>query len=68
MCDAVQYMHSNSIAHLDIKAENVIIDNRLNIQIIDLGLGMVVDETRQIPYKGRVGTPTHMPPEMLQHW
>ena len=60
-------MHNNNIAHLDIKAQNILIDDRLNVQVIDLGLGMIVDE-QKTPYKGKRGTETHMPPEMIQHW
>ena len=68
MYDAAQYMQEKSVTHLDIKVENaIIINNCLNIQVIDLTFGMIVDERKIQPYTGQVVTPTHMPPEMLQH-
>ena len=47
------------------KAENIIIDEQLKIQLIDFGLGCFVNDHIE-PEHGRVGTPTHMPPEMLE--
>jgi serine/threonine protein kinase len=34
---AVDFMHKQGISHRDIKLENILLDNSLNIKIADLG-------------------------------
>ncbi|EIJ88842.1 CAMK/CAMKL protein kinase [Nematocida parisii ERTm1] len=38
LVDTVKYMHSCRVCHLDIKPENILINGRLDIKIIDFGL------------------------------
>jgi serine/threonine protein kinase len=38
LCQAVQYMHAQSTAHLDISVENICIDAEGNVKLIDHGL------------------------------
>ena len=33
----VEHLHNSRVAHRDIKAENILIDHRLNIQLVDFG-------------------------------
>jgi serine/threonine protein kinase len=64
--EGLAYLHSQGIAHMDIKPENVFIllDNEGNIigvRLIDLGLSMKVDEKT----KCFRGTSTYMAPEFF---
>ena len=37
LVSALSYLHSKSIAHRDIKLENVMLDHRGNVKLIDFG-------------------------------
>lgn len=64
LIDAVDYLHTNNIVHLDIKLENIIINPKNNtIKLIDLGEAMLVEEN-QLVY-GLKGTEQYMAPEIL---
>ena len=58
-------MHSNNIAHRDLKLENIIIDKNKNTKIIDFGFATFTKDDE----KGRVfcGTPSYMAPEIVAH-
>ncbi|KAI5136363.1 BR serine/threonine kinase [Nematocida ausubeli] len=38
LADAIKYLHVNRICHLDIKPENIMINSRMQIKLIDFGL------------------------------
>ena len=62
--DAVAYMHSQNIAHRDIKLENILIDTSERIKIIDFGFS-VSFRNKNNKLKVRCGTPCYMAPEFL---
>jgi serine/threonine protein kinase len=58
---ALDYCHEQSVAHRDIKLDNVLLDKKFNVKIIDFGFSTLNDE------KSRVfcGTPSYMAPEIV---
>jgi len=48
LCRAVQFMHANCIAHLDIGVENMCIDNKGTVRLIDFGLAVQHPAVRQL--------------------
>uniref|UniRef100_A0A672LPA3 non-specific serine/threonine protein kinase n=1 Tax=Sinocyclocheilus grahami TaxID=75366 RepID=A0A672LPA3_SINGR len=62
---ALECIHSKSIAHRDIKPENLLVQRHgngsLNLKLADFGLAMVVTE----PVFTVCGTPTYVAPEIL---
>lgn len=67
LIDAVDYLHTNNIVHLDIKLENIIINPKNKIiKLIDLGEAMLVEENQLI--YGIKGTEQYMAPEILNFY
>jgi len=60
---AVEYLHSLSILHRDIKDENVIIDNKFHVKLIDFGSATVRHDN--ILFSTFYGTTDYCSPEVL---
>ena len=60
---ALKKVHSHEIIHSDIKPENIMLDDDLNIVLSDFGLAIRVKQGQQ--YCGRAGTPCYYPYEMV---
>ncbi|XP_043916287.1 testis-specific serine/threonine-protein kinase 4-like [Protopterus annectens] len=63
LCEGVAYMHSNGIAHRDLKLDNLLIDSDGNIKIADFGFARPVEN--QNLSRTFCGTRSYMPPEVL---
>ena len=61
----LQYIHSQSVAHMDIKEGNLIINEKLEIKIIDFGLSFKArDRGKDKPLHGGETTFHYMSPEL----
>jgi serine/threonine protein kinase/lipoprotein NlpI len=62
---ALQYAHSRKIVHLDIKPENVIVQNDETIKLTDFGLASLISHLAE--GTGRIaGTPAYISPEQVE--
>eukprot|EP00826_Nyctotherus_ovalis_P048906 TRINITY_DN581_c0_g3_i1.p1 TRINITY_DN581_c0_g3~~TRINITY_DN581_c0_g3_i1.p1 ORF type:complete len:556 (+),score=136.47 TRINITY_DN581_c0_g3_i1:333-2000(+) len=59
----IEYCHSKSIVHRDIKLENLLLDEHNNVRIIDFGFSTRMPNTRRI--RIFCGTPSYMSPEIV---
>jgi len=62
LLDALSYMHSNNVAHLDLKVENLLIDEDFNLKLTDFDLSQSIDDSF---LEGR-GTPGYRAPEVKE--
>ena len=60
---AISYLHEHSIAHRDIKSENILLDRNYNAKLIDFGLA--VQYTKGEKLWGYCGSPSYLAPEMI---
>ncbi len=60
--DALEYLHSKGIVHLDVKPSNVMVENGCNIRLMDLGIAYT-SEVLDVQSKGMIGTPQYAAPE-----
>ena len=70
IADALSYLHKNSIAHCDVKSENVLLDKEDNAKLSDFGLSAVKKATESSRSSLAVppgqGTPRYSAPEVLR--
>lgn len=55
-------MHEMKIAHRDLKPDNILIDSKGYIRIIDFGFSKVLKEHS----RSLIGSPLYMSPEILE--
>ena len=66
LCRAIQYLHSNGIAHLDIKPDNILLnlhkdDKIKDLRLCDFGGAIEISKTKKI--RAKFGTEFYRPPE-----
>jgi serine/threonine protein kinase len=66
--EAVRYLHDKSLAHLDLKLENIILNIDTNvIKLVDFGEAVVFKESgKNIEFFDRKGTVQYLAPEIVQ--
>ena len=64
ICRALDYAFQNGVIHRDIKAANILLDERDDIKISDFGTAQISTSTHT-QIDGFVGSPAYMAPEMI---
>ncbi len=66
VCDALQYVHQNSIIHRDMKPANIMINHAGVIKILDFGVAITEDSGVKKSEKNQIiGSPMYMSPEQV---
>ncbi len=66
LLSAIQHIHSNEIAHLDIKLENLLLDQDFRLKVADFGLAKPISASNGNGFENRQygGTKAFMAPEI----
>ena len=63
MLESIDYMHSHRVVHRDLKLENILVDNNLNLKVADFGFACYKNIDCLKSYRG---TMTYMAPEIKE--
>src|ERR1041384_6666056 len=66
IADALQEAHSKGIVHRDIKADNIMLNTKKQIKVMDFGLAKLKGSLKLTRTSSTVGTLAYMAPEQLQ--
>ena len=65
--DAISFIHRNKIMHMDIKPENILIDEFLNVKLTDFSISFKYSSFNKYIQLPRLGTSYFMSPEVLNN-
>ena len=63
VCQAVAYAHAKGVVHRDLKLENILVDENMNLKVADFGFATQKKINRLKSYRG---TMTYMAPEIKE--
>lgn len=64
LIEALRHMHSVGVVHRDLKTENILLDTRRNIKVIDFGLSSIWSQGTKL--KTFCGSPVYAAPELIK--
>jgi serine/threonine protein kinase len=64
--DALREAHTNGIVHRDIKSENIMVNSKNQIKVMDFGLAKLKGSLKLTQTSSTVGTLAYMAPEQVQ--
>ena len=63
MCEVIGYMQSKGVVHRDLKLENILVDDNVNLKVADFGFATYKKINKLSSYRG---TMTYMAPEIKE--
>jgi serine/threonine protein kinase len=63
LISALEYIHFKGYAHLDVKLDNILLDNYFNVRLSDFGSALKIEQSPFTMF--RRGTPKYMAPEVF---